>query len=234
MPIVLTWNVYHGTLVNYVINNQPAATPLQRMNIIMAIANANNVDVVALQEVPNGLVAPGVYGNYTAIVSPEQNPNHPPAAQTTDNYVILYRTAWYNVAGAPGFYNPQAFNNGYAFLRPPFGASFVGIGARAGVNFNLLTWHNEANTPNAQRGVEVLDQLIGNPAPRTVVLGDFNLLQNYVAQFFHHWTDLVAVYPAHPLGGLDHILVNGQVGGVLGQQLDFVSDAYHYPVAGQF
>ena len=64
------------------------------------------------------------------------------------------------------------------------------------------------------------------------LIGDLNetVADINAISFFNKWND-IAVNDAK-VHGVDHILTELAATPVLGAQLDFVSDAYHYPIAG--
>ena len=104
-----------------------------------------------------------------------------------------------------------------------------------------MNWHAEVG-PSAGWSVQILSALLGNArhqANSTVVAGDFNVRGDFGSVFgqqanFVNWDNIVSTYPGaadQQIWGLDHILTSTPSTIVLGQQLNFTSDAYHYPIA---
>jgi hypothetical protein len=234
---IITWNIYQGQIQGKTINGQPAVTPVQRLNIILQIAQANNVDAVFIQELPAGgalpagTVLPG--GWQSATISEHQAGAQPLCSNFNTTYGFFWNTATVNVANPViARMNPLFTQITGCIMRTPVYLNMVS----GGVNYTAYNWHNEAPNVDADRGLSLLAGRIGNAVnpPVTVVAGDFNRTSAQVDQYFNNnWTDIVAAGPGGQ-NGVDHILTNSQNGNgpILGNVLDFTSDAYHWPIAG--
>lgn len=192
----------------------------------------------------------GFLANYTVLQAyAENNPNQPRATNTTDGYLILFRKAAFPGPGNGipawsnfNYYQPAQFANQYgAHLRPPVTLRLTDNAANV---TSVLNWHAETG-PGAGWSLEILDQLVGNannvPNP-VVICGDYNVRGDFSSVFgnqqnFPNWTNVFAVYNGPggiQISGLDHILTSAPSGPVNGAQLQFTSDAYHYPIAAQY
>ncbi|MGX7826407.1 endonuclease/exonuclease/phosphatase family protein [Actinokineospora sp. 24-640] len=258
MTVYLTWNVYHGTL--------PTSTPVQRVEKIVRLGVNHGVDVICLQECPQGILdsnvplgppgpttpfvraldnaVPGWSAYYNVLqVYSQDNPNNPQWVNSTDGYLIFYRTAVFSGHANLGYYYPRNFQDPIGnHLRPPVR---VDLRLAAGGGVTVLDWHADTGGPQVACAVAVLNHLLGaaqnQPSP-TAVCGDFNyagslnnLLQGAVTHPFSRWDDS-SVYITDDQGqafanGLDHILTSESSVFVLDNVLDFKSDAYHYPFA---
>jgi hypothetical protein len=268
----LTWNLYHGALpAGYTPAGQ---TPMQRLQYIANLCNANNIDIVCLQEVRQadldntvGFGVPGAASNvmgalgavagflgaYTVLQAyDENNPTGAGATATSDGYLIMYRNATFpNPAGGQawanfGYYNAAQFQNQYGvYLRSPVMVDLTDAG---GTVVGAMTWHAQSDAPGAGWSLEILDGLLGNANTYNnpmVLAGDFNVRGNFAsvfggAQNFPNWDNIVATYPGPggaggpQISGLDHVLCSTNGNAIIANQLNFTSDAYHYPIAAQF
>ncbi|MEV5721144.1 endonuclease/exonuclease/phosphatase family protein [Amycolatopsis mediterranei] len=258
MTIYLTWNVYHGTL--------PTGTPVQRIERIVRLGVNHSVDVICLQECPQNLLDPAVpvgqpgpttpfvtalnaaipgwstYYNVLQVYS-EENPNTPKWVNSTDGYLVFFRTNVFSGYANLGYYNAGSFRDPIGnYLRPPVR---VDLRLAAGGGVTVFDWHADTGGPQVACAVAALNSLLGpaqNQAAPTAVCGDFNyagplnnLLLGTGRQPFPGWDDS-SVYLTNPAGqaianGVDHILTSEDSMFVLNNQLDFKSDAYHYPFA---
>lgn len=249
---ILSWNVYHGTL--------NGVAPGQRIGQICTLAMANGVDVVCLQEVPQNLLdatvpfgpvtptAPiaadfpaGFAGSFAALQCLRETVPGPPApaTQTTDGYLILYRLGSFVGHQNFQYFSPASFvGPAGSRLRSPIE---VELQTNGGASYRVMNWHAEVG-PSAGWSLQILSALLGNAhhqAMSTVVAGDFNVRGDFGSVFgqqanFVNWDNIVATYPGaagQQIWGLDHILTSAPSAIVLAAQLDFTSDAYHYPIA---
>jgi endonuclease/exonuclease/phosphatase family metal-dependent hydrolase len=262
MPSVLTWNIYHGTINNVTPMDRLAhiATLCQNNNV--DIICLQEVPQNALDnQLANGFGIPNngtnvmitlgnivnFLNNYTVLQGyAEDNPNRPQATNTTDGYLIICRNATFRSWDNLEYYQPENFLNQYSvYLRPPIKVDLVDNNNNTIVAMN---WHAEANAPAAGWSLEILDALLpsAQQIPNNtvyVVAGDFNVRGNFSGVFgrqqnFIGWTNIVATYPGvnnnRTIQGLDHILTSVDSNPASGNQLNFTSDAYHYPIAAQF
>jgi len=221
---VLTWNIYRGTIPYYTINGQAAATPDERLNIIMDIAVQNNVDVVVLQELPFGFVVNPPHGWNAATI--EEHPSMQYACSSFNTtYAFIWNAATVQSYGNIQYFNPETFvlPTG-CLLRAPV---FIEV-THNQTNYQLFNWHNETGNWG-DSGLEILSQQ--QFYANTVIGADFNANYQHVDWYFNNqWVDVTGVNGT--IDGVDHILTNVlQTNPVLGNELDFTSDAYHWPVA---
>lgn len=258
MPItVLTWILYHGTINNVTpmdrltniaticMNNNVDVICLQEVpqaNLDAAVQFGAPGPGAAVRVALNGIG--GFLTNYTVLQAlSENNPTGTQQMTTADGYLIIYRNAafpgnWANFT----YYNAGNFTSlAGTSLRAPVRVDLTDGG---GTVHTIMTWHADTG-PNADRSLQILNGLLppaaqtGNP---TTVVGDFNVRGDFSGVFggqpnFVGWTNIVATYPV-PAGvlnsGLDHILTSRPANPVLANLLNFVSDAFHYPIAGQY
>lgn len=249
---VLSWNIYHGTL--------NGITPGQRIGQICTLAMANGVDVICLQEVPQALLdatvpfgpvtaaAPvvanfpaGFTGGFAALQCLRETVPGPPApaTETADGYLILYRLGTFVGHQNFQYFAPASFvGPAGSRLRAPVE---IELQANVGTSYRVMNWHAEVG-PSAGWSLQILSALLGNAQHQvmaTVVAGDFNVRGDFGSVFgqqanFVNWDNIVASYPGaagQTIGGLDHILTSTPAAIALGAQLNFTSDAYHYPIA---
>ncbi|MFN7118532.1 MAG: endonuclease/exonuclease/phosphatase family protein [Saprospiraceae bacterium] len=228
MPIsVLSWNMYYGNL--------PNSTPVQRFNHIAQIAANNNIDVVLLQEHPgitsnfvhpngllNGAVVPP---NYQYQVIQEMNANiHNRASASNRAYAILFRNTC-ALANTSYFNQNNFILPTQSYLRCPVQYQIT----HNYINYNLFNWHNETGNWAAD-GINIFTQQA--LPPNTILIGDLNLTAHNIngIHFFNNWYDVVAAHVNH-IFGVDHILSLLYCNPIIGNQLNFISDANHFPIA---
>lgn len=165
-------------------------------------------------------------------------------ANPTGGYLFLYNTpVLVRGVGLPhgAFFNPAAFRSpAGAYYRPPFALPFTVV--VGGAPLTVMTQHAESHAVDARPSITILSQQIGNPGVNTVICADLNVANvNAVANpaLFPNWTDVVAGYTTivanHQVQGLDHVLFSGAANvPAINNQLNFTSDAFHFPVAASF
>ena len=262
MPRLLTWNIYNGALpappnvgatpmdrlahiAGICVNNNIDITCLQEVPQADLDNTLNFGNPGPNTNVTNTLNNfAGFQGNFTVLQGyAENNPNLARASNTTDGYLIIYHNATFqNGNGQPIYYTPNQFRNQAGiYLRPPMMVDL--IDNQNGIT-TVMNWHAETG-PDAERSVRILNHQLGradNVANTTVVGGDFNVRRfNNVFPTAHHfigWQHIQVTYCTLPGGvqtvGLDHILTSVPSNIILGNILNFTSDAYHYPIAAEF
>lgn len=194
VPIrLVTWNV-HPT-------NIGPQTADDRIRDIVNFARNNNIDIIALQEVPRALLDDAQRLNalsqvvmaqgYNAVMARTEYPNNgrAPTAARQNAYLIIFNPARLTLApvnpNASPFYQENHFIQGAAQARPPVLVRFnVHHNNRPDTPLNLLSWHNEAGTM-ARTHMNAIEQLVNQDLePRRtrnlnredwVLVGDFNV-----------------------------------------------------------
>lgn len=264
MTIYLSWNVYHGS-----ISGEP---PADRIVKIVNFGMQNYVDVICLQECPQSILdptptikfgvpttaaqivkdlnqdAPNWTTYYTALQAWSQdNPTGSNFVNSTDGYLIFYRTATFNGHSGFDYYQAPYFRDLIGnYLRPPV---TVKLAPKVGGNpITVMNWHANTGGPQVASAISTFSELLGNAnaykgaGKFAIVLGDFNYagaLNNVLTGTgklpFPNWQDLFFNITGNGGGiiarGIDHILSSQEVYSTLDDELDFKSDAYHYPIA---
>ncbi|MFK8046023.1 MAG: hypothetical protein AB8B72_11045 [Crocinitomicaceae bacterium] len=226
----LSWNMYYGSVHQ--------TTPCQRFNRIMTIANTFQVDLVFLQEHP-GLssqltdqtgrlhgISP-IPSDYNYHVIPEMDHYITDRVSASNRaYALLIKNTCQ--LSDVGYFNQSQFVNHpklRSYLRCPVHYKIKHLG----ITYNIFNWHNEIGNL-AKTGMKIFTrQTMPN---NTILLGDLNLTVNQINRisFFNHWYDIVV--NTMQIHGVDHILSKQLSHPVLGNVLDFTSDANHFPIAG--
>ncbi len=230
--------MYYGNASRYPqIGGLAVSSPVQRFNNIVQIAAQNQVDVVFLQEHPgytsqftdhNGFLNQAqVPPSYHYQVFPEMNPQITNRVSASNrSYALVFRNSC--VLNQTQFFNQANFVNPLnSALRCPVLYEIN----KNGTGYFFLNWHNEVAN-DAYAGMNILVNTITNNYPQnTIIVGDLNLsardIDHYI--FFNNWYDVVV--DQQGVHGVDHILTLLNNVPHMGNDLDFVSDANHYPIA---
>jgi endonuclease/exonuclease/phosphatase family metal-dependent hydrolase len=226
---ILTWNLYRGTRNGHQIHGLPAATPVERLNLILDLADHNGVDIVVLQELPRGgnlpigTIVPN--GWRSATISEHDAEVTVMAASFNATYGIFWRHATTRSDGNINRFIPNQFVllTG-ARLRAP-----VYLEMRHNeVEFTLFNWHNDTGNW-ANDGLQIFASR--NLPTNTIIAGDFNRKRNDISSSFDNaWSHVVGVNGT--IRGVDHLLTTiGDLHPTMEGMLDFVSDSNHWPLA---